>query len=108
MHTQFRVCLNLVSDLILGSNLILVSDLITVSKLFWKKYSQFTSTLGSEMKRSLAKFIIKRPMLHIVTTIASVYRWHIILVLHVKLMESNRISTKSAQLCHSQQQCHKF
>ena len=46
------------SDSILVSNLILGSDLISGSHLFWKGDSQFNSTLGSEMKRSLAKFII--------------------------------------------------
>ena len=34
------------------------SDLISVSNPFQKRDSQFNSTLGSEIKRSLAKFII--------------------------------------------------
>ena len=34
------------------------SDLILVSNLLWKGDSQFNSTLGSVIKKSLAKFMV--------------------------------------------------
>ena len=58
MRSDFWCQLILESDLTLVLNLILGSDLISVSNLFWKRDSQFNLALGSEMKRSLAKFII--------------------------------------------------
>ena len=64
MQPNFRVRFGFVSSPISGSDFISISnltersDLILVSNLLWKGDSQFNSTLGSEMKGSLAKFMI--------------------------------------------------
>ena len=58
---NFTGNLILVSNPTLGSDFISVSkptlgsDFILISNLLWKRDSQFNSTPGSEMKRSLAK-----------------------------------------------------
>ena len=74
MEPDFRVRFGFVSSPISGSNFISVSnltersDVILVSNLLGKGDSQFNSTLGSVMKRSLAKFMINTQWcMHIVT-----------------------------------------
>ena len=68
MHTNFTLKPNSIrfgfvsspisrSDFISISNLTERSDLILVSNLLWKGDSQFNSTIASEMKMSLAKFM---------------------------------------------------
>ena len=79
MSPNFRVRFGFVSNPISGSDFISVSnltersDLILVSNLVWKGDSQFNSTLESEMKRSLAKFMINTQWcIYLVTIMASV------------------------------------
>ena len=79
MEPDFRVRFGFVpspisgSDFISVSNLTERSDFILVSNLLGKGDSQFNSTLGSEIKTSLTKFMINTQWcMHIVTMKASV------------------------------------
>ena len=70
---SFALCSISGSDFISVSDLTEKSDFILVSNLLWKGDSQFNSILGSQLNRSLAKFMINTQWcIHIGTIMALV------------------------------------